>query len=201
MTVRMSAILMSLLVLIVVAPSMVFANDGGDRVQFFQSITVGPDEHVGDAVCIFCSIRMAGSCGDAVAIFGNIVVDGTVSGDAVSVGGGIKLGEDANVSGDAVAIGRGVYRHPNAVVKGEVVSQAGPVNPSWSDHYSFIAHNSRDRTRGLVGATKPVRSSHPSCVPPLTGVVRQEPGVQTFGQVQQSASLVGARENCKVSEY
>ncbi len=109
-----------------VAPTLAFANDGGDRVQFFQSITVGADDHVGDVVCIFCSIRMAGSCGDAVAIFGNVVIDGTVSGDVVSVGGGIKLGEDANVGGDAVAVGQGLYRHPNAVVKGEVVSQSGP---------------------------------------------------------------------------
>jgi hypothetical protein len=127
MNVRTSAILMSLVVLIVVAPSMAFAEDGGDRVQFFQSITVGADEHIGDAVCIFCSIRIAGSSGDAVAIFGNIVVDGAVNGDAVSVGGGIKLGEDASVGGDAVAIGQGVYRHPNAVVKGQTVSQAGPI--------------------------------------------------------------------------
>ena len=127
MNVRTSAILMSLLALIMVAPKSAVAHDGGDRVQFFQSITVGPDEHIGDAVCIFCSIRMAGSCGDAVAIMGSIVVDGAVSGDAVSVGGGIKLGEDASVAGDTVAIGQGVYRHPNAVVKGEVVSQAGPV--------------------------------------------------------------------------
>jgi hypothetical protein len=126
MNVRPNAILMSLLLLVMIAPSLAFANNGGDRVQFFQSITVGPDEHVGDVVCIFCSIRMAGTCGDTVAIFGNIVVDGTVTGDAVSMGGGIKLGEDANVSGDSVALGQGVYRHPNAVVKGEVVSQAGP---------------------------------------------------------------------------
>lgn len=126
MNTRTRAILMALLVLIMVSPSLALTNDGGDRVQFFQAITIGPDERVGDVVCIFCSIRMAGSCGDTVAIFGNILVDGAVSGDAVSVGGGIKLGEDANVNGDTVAIGQGVYRHPNAVVKGEVVSQAGP---------------------------------------------------------------------------
>ena len=126
MIVRRSVILASLIALTIVIPGAAFAKSEGDRVQFFQSITVGPDEHVGDTVCIFCSIHMAGSCGDAVAIFGNIVVDGTVSGDAVSVGGGIKLGEDAKVSGDTVAIGQGVHRHPNAVVKGEVVSQAGP---------------------------------------------------------------------------
>jgi hypothetical protein len=127
MTVRVCAVLISLAALMLLAPAALLAKDGGDRVQFFQSITVDPDDRVGDVVCIFCSIRMAGTCGDAVAIFGNIVVDGTVTGDAVSVGGGIKLGEDANVSGDAVAIGQGVYRHPNSTVKGQVVSQAGPV--------------------------------------------------------------------------
>jgi L-asparagine transporter-like permease len=126
MTVRACAILISLVVLMAVAPAASFANDGGDRVQFFQSIDVGADDHVGSVVCILCSIRMSGTCGDAVAIFGNIVVDGTVSGDAVSVGGGIKLGEDASVNGDTVAIGQGVYRHPGATVKGQVVSEAGP---------------------------------------------------------------------------
>src|SRR5664279_729985 len=127
MKVRTSSIMMSLVVLIMVAPSMAFATDGGDRVQFFQGISVGPDEHIGNAVCIFCSIHVAGSCGDAVAIFGNIVVDGALNGDAVSVGGGIKLGEDGSIGGGAVAIGQGVYRHPNSVVKGQTVSQAGPI--------------------------------------------------------------------------
>ena len=126
MNVRMPVILMSLVALLIVAPSAEYAKGDQDRVQFFQSITVGPEEHIGDAVCIFCSIRMGGTCGDAVAVMGSIVVDGTVNGDAVSVGGGIKLGEDASVNGDAVAIGQGVSRHPNAVVKGDVVSQAGP---------------------------------------------------------------------------
>jgi hypothetical protein len=126
MTVRACAVLMSIFALMLAVPTASLANDGGDRVQFFQSITVAPDDHVGDVVCIFCSIRMAGSCGDTVAIFGNIVIDGAVSGDAVSVGGGIKLGEDATVAGDTVAIGQGVYRHPNSTVKGQVVSQAGP---------------------------------------------------------------------------
>lgn len=128
MTVRTGAILVSLLVLAVAAPSQLFANAGGDRVQFFQSVAVGADEHVGEVVCMFCSIRLAGtSSGDVVSIFGNIIVDGTVNGDVVSVGGGVKLNEDARVGGDAVAIGRGLYRHPDAAVKGEIVSQSGPV--------------------------------------------------------------------------
>ena len=127
MSVRTGAILAFLAVLTVVVPCSLFANDGGDRVQFFQSIDIGPDDHVGQVVCMFCSVRMAGTADQVVSIMGNIIVDGTVNEDVVTVGGGIKLGEDANVGGDAVAVGRGLYRHPNAVVKGEVVSQSGPI--------------------------------------------------------------------------
>jgi hypothetical protein len=128
MSVRTRATLVFLAVLVAVVPSALSASDGGDRVQFFQSIDIGADDQVGDAVCIFCSIRMAGTTsGDVVAIFGNVIVDGTVNGDVVAVGGGVKLGEDANISGDAVALGRGLYRHPNASVKGEVVSQSGTI--------------------------------------------------------------------------
>jgi hypothetical protein len=127
MSVRSCAILMSVLALSVISPSVLLAKEGGDRVQFAQSITIGADERVGEVVCIFCSIHMAGTTsGDVVAVFGSVIVDGIVNGDVVAVGGGVKLGEDARVSGDTVALGRGLYRHPNAVVKGEVVSQAGP---------------------------------------------------------------------------
>ena len=114
-----------LLTVAVLVPSQMFAR--GDRVQFFQNISIGQDERVDDAVCMFCSIHVQGTSGDTVAILGDIVVDGTVTGDCVSVGGGIKLNDDASVAGDAVAIGRGLYRDPNATVKGDAVSQSGPV--------------------------------------------------------------------------
>jgi hypothetical protein len=126
MTARQCAIVTSLLILAAVAPAQMFAHDG-DRVQFFQNLTVGPDEQVGSAVCMFCSIHVEGKSGDTVAILGDIVIDGTVTGDTVSIGGGIKLGEDASVAGDAVAIGRGLYRHPSATIKGQAVSQSGPI--------------------------------------------------------------------------
>jgi hypothetical protein len=113
------------LTLALFVPSQMFAR--GDRVQFFQNISVEQDERVDDTVCMFCSIQVAGTSGDTVAILGDIVVDGTVTGDCVSVGGGIKLNDEASVAGDAVAIGRGLYRSPNATVKGDAVSQSGPV--------------------------------------------------------------------------
>ena len=125
MKLRTSAIATFLLALAVLTPSPILAH--GDRVQFFQNISVGQDERVDSAVCLFCSIHVAGTSGDTVAILGDIVIDGTVTGDAVSVGGGIKLNDEASVAGDAVAIGRGLYRDPNATVKGEAVSQSGPV--------------------------------------------------------------------------
>lgn len=122
---RSHLLLMSVLLVLLAAPAALSANDGGDRVQFFQNIAVSENDKAGDLVCIFCSVRMAGTSTDVVAIFGNVIVAGDVKGDVVSVGGGIKLDEGANVTGDTVAIGRGVYRHPNAIVKGEIVSQSG----------------------------------------------------------------------------
>src|SRR5215469_5539783 len=126
MTVRKAAIFMFLTILATVAPSQMFARSG-DRVHFFENINIGQDEQVDSVVCMFCSIHVAGTSGDTVAILGDIVIDGTTTGDVVSVGGGIKVGEDASVAGDAVAIGRGLYRHPNAVIKGDQVSQSGPL--------------------------------------------------------------------------
>jgi len=128
MKLRRRVLLFLIVSAVVIVPNLALAKSGGgDRVQFFQSINVGPDEQVGDVVCLVCSIHMAGTAsGDTVAILGSIVMDGTANGDVVAVGGGIKLGEDARVSGDTVGIGGGVTRHPNASVKGEIVAQSGP---------------------------------------------------------------------------
>ena len=53
------------------------------------------------------------------------MVDGTVRGDAVAVGGGLRLGENAAVTGDVVTVGGRLLRHPDAIVKGTVSSQSG----------------------------------------------------------------------------
>ncbi len=97
-------------------------NSGaGDRVQIGRSINVGPDETVGDAVCIGCSIHVEGhTMGDAVAIGGSVDVDGKVNGDAVAVGGSIRLGAGSSVGGDVTAVGGSVQRDSSASVGGDV---------------------------------------------------------------------------------
>jgi len=97
----------------------------GDQVHVGQSITVEEDETAGSLVCVGCSIRMAGTSEDVVVIGGSITVDGAVQGDAVAIGGSIRLGENASVSGDVVTIGGRLWRDPNASIKGDVSSLPG----------------------------------------------------------------------------
>ncbi len=104
---RAHCLILLALLFVVATPSALRANDKNDRVQVGHSIVVEEGEEAGDLVCIGCSIRMMGTCGDIVAVGGSISIEGTVKGDAVTVGGGLS-------------------RHPNAVVKGDVTSRSGP---------------------------------------------------------------------------
>lgn len=60
--------------------------------------------------------------GDAVAIFGSVLVNGIVEGDAVAIGGAVTIGPRGRVDGDGVAIGGGVSRETGGEVRGETVS-------------------------------------------------------------------------------
>jgi hypothetical protein len=109
---------------LLVIPVMGFAKNSGanDRVQIGKSIEVGPDETVGDAVCIGCSIRVQGHVmGDAVAIGGAVDVDSKVNGDAVAIGGSVRLGPDSSVGGDVTTVGGAVQRDSTSSVGGDVV--------------------------------------------------------------------------------
>ena len=117
-------LLAAALLRLIVTPQTLHARNG-DQVHIGQSITVGENENVGDLVCIGCSIRVAGTCGDVVAIGGSIVVDGKVRGSVVAIGGGVLLGDNAAVSQDLVTVGGHLSRHPNAVVQGDVSVQSG----------------------------------------------------------------------------
>ncbi len=116
---RAQWLLLAALLFVVATPRTLHARDG-DQVHVGRSITVSDDENAGSLVCVGCSIRMEGTCEDVVAVGGSIMVDGTVKGDVVAVGGGVLLGDNASVSGDVVTVGGHLSRHPNAVVKGDV---------------------------------------------------------------------------------
>jgi len=101
----------------------VSAEHGNDMVHVGKAIDVGPNEALGDAVCIGCSIHIAGrGNGDLVAVGGNVQVDGSVQGDAVVVGGNLRLGPGAVIHGDASVVGGKILRDPTARIEGEVSS-------------------------------------------------------------------------------
>jgi hypothetical protein len=124
---RAHCLILLALLFVVATPSALRASGNNDRVQVGHSIVVEEGEEVGDLVCIGCSIRMMGTCGDIVDVGGSISVDGTVKGDAVTVGGGMHLGENASIDGDVVTVAGGLSRHPNSVIKGQITSQSGPL--------------------------------------------------------------------------
>lgn len=126
MTNRVGFILLAIFVVAAaVLPASARSGSSSDRVQFGSSIDVTEDENVGDVVCIGCSIHMAGTSGDIVAIGGRIELEGHAKGDVVAVGGGVRLGENAQVGGDVVTIGGQLARSNGSEVNGEIVSQGG----------------------------------------------------------------------------
>ncbi len=126
MTTRVGFILLAIFVFAAaVLPASAKSGGNSDRVQFGSSINISEDESVGDVVCIGCSIRMAGTSGDVVAIGGRIEVEGHAKGDIVAIGGGVRLGENAQVGGDVVTIGGELARGNGSEVNGEIVSQSG----------------------------------------------------------------------------
>ena len=60
--------------------------------------------------------------GDVVALWGNVIVKGVVSGDAVSIGRDVDVYPTGVVEGSAVSIGGNVTKRSGAVVEGEKVS-------------------------------------------------------------------------------
>ena len=79
---------------------------GDDRVTVFSDNTIAADESID---------------GNAVAVLGDLTVNGTVHGDAVAVMGDLTLGPDARVDGDVVCVGGKSQVSPDAKVDGRIV--------------------------------------------------------------------------------
>lgn len=109
--------------------------DNKDKVALFNNIEVPGGITVnGDAVAIFGDVTVNGDLtGDSVAIFGDVSVSGSVDGDVVAIFGKISVKNNGMISGDAVGILGGVDKSPNATIRGEIVDLNTPFNIKKSD--------------------------------------------------------------------
>lgn len=97
-------------------------HSADDRVSFGQSIHLSADESARDVVCIGCSIELEGhATGDAVAVGGSVRIGpgATVEGNAVAVGGKVTVASGATVEGDAVTVGGTVRVEEGGTVEGQ----------------------------------------------------------------------------------
>src|ERR1700761_9058039 len=68
--------------------------------HFGQNITISADQQVQNVTCILCSIDVRSHLpGHVRAFAGNVVLNGTVSGNVLVLGGNVSLGPGAVASG------------------------------------------------------------------------------------------------------
>jgi len=93
-----------------------------------DSLSVGDDNHVPEdvtvphnAIAVMGDLKVDGEVmHDAVAVMGDNTVNGRVHSNVVAIMGDINLGPKAEVDGDLVCVGGEVHRDPGAVVRGRV---------------------------------------------------------------------------------
>lgn len=112
--------------------------DNNDRVAIFNDIEVPAGVTVqGDAFTIFGDITINGDLtGNAVVIFGDMSVSGSVGKNAVSIFGKVSVKDNGVINGDVTAIMGGVGKSPNAMIKGEVADLSTPL--SIRKHYGIV---------------------------------------------------------------
>ena len=86
------------------APRIHVGSGGEDVVKFGRDVVIGEDEIVD---------------GSVVVIFGNLEVKGTVSEDAVSIWGDVKVDSTGVVEGSAVSVGGEIKKENGATVRGQ----------------------------------------------------------------------------------
>lgn len=103
------------------------SHQGDDQVVVLGDNHVLATQKVtGSAVAVMGNLLVDGAVsGDAVAVLGSNTVNGSVKGSVVAVLGDLTLGPKAEVGGDAVCVGGMVHRDPGAVVGGNVVNNIG----------------------------------------------------------------------------
>lgn len=104
------------------------ATNQPDRTSWGHSISVGPNEQVGDLTCFGCSIRLRGkAAGDVTVFFGNVTVEdqGDIAGDVTAFGGDVRLDQGVKVAGDVTVFGGELRRNSEVMVQGDVTNMGG----------------------------------------------------------------------------
>jgi cytoskeletal protein CcmA (bactofilin family) len=106
--------------IIFVPRSQAWKHKRDEKVAIFSDVYVDSSEYVRkSAVAVMGNVTVDGQVGDAaVAVFGDVHVNGLVSGDAVAPFGVVYLSENAVVEGDVVAVD--VEADDNAVIGGTI---------------------------------------------------------------------------------
>lgn len=105
----MKRFLAILIIMVLMLPGAALADEGSDRVQIQGDVVVGTDEVVfGDAVAIMGNVTVDGKVmGDVVSIMGNVTINGEVMGDVTAVGGRITRSDSAKIYGKVTQVGVG----------------------------------------------------------------------------------------------
>jgi hypothetical protein len=102
----------------------VITDDEGDTMHLDWDEAIGIETVGEDVVRIGNDVHVPEGQvveGDAVAIMGDVRVDGYVEGDAVAVGGDLIVGPRGRIDGDGVSVG-GAVEKEGGVIRGETVS-------------------------------------------------------------------------------
>ncbi|HHW03624.1 MAG TPA: polymer-forming cytoskeletal protein [Thermoanaerobacterales bacterium] len=105
----MKRFFMLLIIMMMILPGAALADESSDRVQIQGDVVVGADEVIiGDAVAIMGNVTVDGKVmGDVVSIMGNVTVNGEVMGDVTAIGGRVTRSDSARIYGKVTQVGVG----------------------------------------------------------------------------------------------
>ena len=119
--------LVALLFCLLLSPA-AWAKENPSYTQFGHTITIGPNDQVGDLTCFGCSIQVRGQvAGDVTTFGGSVTLEGQaqVSGDIATFGGDLRLDKAVQVEGDVAVFGGHLRRDPEASIGGDVSAMEG----------------------------------------------------------------------------
>lgn len=131
------SLLVIVLVLLVVAPAPVLAQDNnppsgstitGDQVVIGNTFRLAAGDTLDGSMLIIggTATTTSGSVvnGDLILIGGTLGIDGSVNGDIVSIGGAVNLGDSAIINGDLSMLGANLQRSAGAVINGRIEEES-----------------------------------------------------------------------------